>query len=227
MSGIMLLLAAVFFGLGMWQVQRLSWKLDLIARVEARVNRAAVSAPAASEWAGISAGKDAYRPVTATGVFDHGKAVLVQAVTARGAGFWVMTPMVTGGRATILINRGFVPSDRRDPASRRPGDHAGPVTVTGLLRITEPGGGFLRSNDPAGGRWYSRDVAAIAAAQGLADVAPYFIDADATANPGGLPIGGMTVVNFANSHLAYALTWYAMALMAAGSAIGIYRRRFD
>ena len=44
--------------------------------------------------------------------------------------------------------------------------------------MTEPGGGFLRRNDPAAGRWHSRDVRAIAAARGLDEVAPYFIDAE-------------------------------------------------
>jgi surfeit locus 1 family protein len=221
----MVALAVVFAGLGKWQVQRLFWKLDLIARVEARVHRAAVPAPPTSEWADISAEKDEYRHVTASGTFDHGKAVLVQAVTELGAGFWVVTPLVQEGGSTILINRGFVPADRRDPASRAAGDPSGPVHVIGLLRISEPGGGFLRSNDAVGGRWYSRDVAAIAAAEGLGNVAPYFIDADATPNPGGLPVGGLTVVSFRNSHLVYALTWFALAAMSAAAGYLIYRRR--
>ena len=227
LPGIMLLLAVVFAGLGLWQVQRLIWKLDLIARVEARIHRAAVPVPPASEWAGIGAAQDEYRHVTATGTFDHANAVLVQAVTELGAGFWVVTPLRREDGSTVLINRGFVPADRRDPASRAAGDISGPVTVTGLLRISEPGGGFLRSNDPAAGRWYSRDVAAIAAAEGLAEVAPYFIDADAAPNPGGLPVGGLTVVRFHNSHLVYALTWFSLAAMSAAAGILIHRRRLS
>jgi surfeit locus 1 family protein len=92
----------------------------------------------------------------------------------------------------------------------------GPVTVTGLLRVTEPRGGFLRANDPASGRWYSRDVAAIAEAKGLGGaVAPYFIDAGAAPNAGGLPVGGITVVDFRNAHLSYALTWFGLAALIA------------
>ena len=185
----------------------------------------AVPAPASAEWTRISAEKDEYRHVAATGTFDHAKAVLVQAVTECGAGFWVVTPLLRDDGSMILINRGFVPADRRDPASRAVGDPAGLVSVSGLLRITEPGGGFLRSNDPAGGRWYSRDVAAIAAAEGLTNVAPYFIDADASANPGGLPVGGLTVVKFRNSHLVYALTWYSLAIMSAVAVWFILHRR--
>ncbi|MGX7876913.1 SURF1 family cytochrome oxidase biogenesis protein [Mesorhizobium sp. ORM6] len=93
--------------------------------------------------------------------------------------------------------------------------------------MSEPGGGFLRNNDAAGNRWYSRDVAAIATARGLTDnVAPYFVDAE-TSGTGGWPRGGLTVVNFRNSHLVYALTWFTLAAMlaAALAAPMIGRRR--
>ena len=218
----LLLLAAVFLALGTWQVQRLFWKLDLIARVEARIHAAPVPAPEGA----VDPIRDEYRRVTATGHFEHDRSVLVQAVTERGAGFWVMTPLRQADGSTILVNRGFVPTDRRSPADRVASElPAGPVTVTGLLRLPEPGGAFLRANDPVNDRWFSRDVAAIAAAKGLSGVAPYFIDADATPNPGGLPVGGLTVVAFRNSHLVYALTWYALAAMSAGAAYGVMRRR--
>ncbi|WP_245411799.1 SURF1 family protein [Phyllobacterium leguminum] len=221
MTVAMLFMTGVFLALGTWQVQRLFWKLDLIARVEARVHAAPVPAPAPPDWANVTAGNDEYRRVTASGIFDYNKDVLVQAVTELGAGFWVITPLHQPDGATILVNRGFVPADRRDRASRAAGEIAGPVTITGLMRMSEPGGAFLRSNDPKAGRWYSRDVAAIATAENLHNVAPYFIDADATPNPGGLPVGGLTVVRFRNTHLVYALTWYVLALMSAGAAYAV------
>jgi surfeit locus 1 family protein len=225
MTGALLFLVAVFLALGTWQVQRLSWKLDLIARVEARINAPAVPAPARSDWGTVTREKDEYRRVTTTGTFSHGKATLVQAVTEFGAGFWVLTPMRLEDGSTVLINRGFVPVDRRNAAERAEGETDGATTVTGLLRVTEPGGAFLRSNDPANDRWFSRDVAAISAAKGLHDVAPYFIDADAAPNPGGLPVGGLTVVRFRNSHLVYALTWFALAAMSMAGAYLVYRHR--
>lgn len=202
-----------FLALGGWQVQRLAWKTNLIAQVDARVHAAAVPAPGPTQWAGVTRDKDQYRRVTVRGRFLHDKETLVQAVTDAGGGFWVMTPLVDDRGFTVLINRGFVPSGRRDPAVRADGQVEEPQTVTGLLRITEPKGGFLRANDPAGDRWRSRDVAAIAARRDLMTVAPYFIDADASPNPGGWPRGGLTVIRFANSHLVYALTWFGMALL--------------
>lgn len=202
-----------FLALGGWQVQRLAWKTHLIAQVDARVHAAAVPAPGPTQWAGVTRDKDQYRRVTVHGRLLHDKETLVQAVTDAGGGFWVMTPLLDDRGFTVLINRGFVPAGRRDPAVRADGQVDGPQSVTGLLRITEPKGGFLRANDPVGDRWRSRDVAAIAARRGLSTVAPYFIDADASPNPGGWPRGGLTVIRFANSHLVYALTWFGMALL--------------
>jgi surfeit locus 1 family protein len=223
--GAMLALVALFVALGTWQVQRLFWKLDLIARVDARVHADPVPASPASAWADVSAQEDEYRHVVATGIFDHAKTVLVQAVTTLGPGFWVVTPLRADDGSTILVNRGFVPADRADLAARAQGDVSGRVRITGLLRMSEPGGGFLRRNHPAADRWFSRDVRAIAAAKDLARVAPYFIDAGGAANPGGLPIGGLTVVRFTNNHLVYALTWYALAIMSVAGAFLVYRAR--
>lgn len=209
-----LVLAALFGALGTWQVERRAWKLDLIARVEARLGAEAVAAPARPDWPSVSREAHEYRRVRLDGRFLPGRTVRVMAVTARGPGFWLMTPLVTEAGDTVLVNRGFVAPDAGD------GPDPGPAgaTVTGLLRMPEPGGGFLRRNDPAAGRWYSRDVAAIAAAGGLGPVAPFFVDADASANGPGRPEGGLTVVTFRNGHLVYALTWFALCAMSAGAA---------
>nr|WP_286194235.1 SURF1 family protein [Agrobacterium sp. Ap1] len=219
----MLFAAIVFTALGIWQVQRLFWKLDLIARVDARVHAAAAAPPAANEWPTIKSTDAEYRHVVLNGTFDNLRETLVQAVTERGPGFWVLTPLATADGGTVLINRGFVPPDRRDPTSRAEGQLQGEVTVTGLLRLSEPGGAFLRSNNPAAGSWYSRDVQAIGENKQLVKLVPYFVDADATANPGGYPVGGLTVIQFRNSHLVYALTWFALAIMSFAAMIMIPR----
>ncbi|MBO4225567.1 SURF1 family protein [Bradyrhizobium neotropicale] len=211
--------------LGVWQLERRTWKLALIDRVEQRQYAAPQPMPAPSSWHTITASSDEYRRVTVSGHFLHERETLVAAVTDYGRGFWVLTPLQTTDGATVLVNRGFVPPERREPSTRREGNPPGIVSVTGLLRVTEPKGAFLRSNDPAANRWYSRDVAAIAAARGLSQVAPFFVDADATPNGGGYPIGGLTVVRFPNNHLIYALTWFAMAIMLAAALLRALRVR--
>ncbi|MGO4259030.1 SURF1 family protein [Lysobacter sp. TAB13] len=228
-----LVFIAAFLGLialGAWQVQRRAWKLDLIQRVEARVHAPAGAAPGPAEWPTVSAARDEYRHVRLQGRYLPAHDTLTQAVTELGPGFWLLTPFRTQDGDIVLVNRGFVPNAREAAASPPPTD----TQITGLLRLSEPGGGFLRDNAPAQGRWYSRDVQAIAAARGLRPVAPYFIDADRAAplprDPGvepAWPVGGLTVIKFPNNHLQYALTWFALALMvvAAAARVALEERR--
>lgn len=211
------LLFAVFAALGTWQVKRLFWKLDLIERVDQRVQAPATDAPRAAQWPQVHANADEYRHVRLKGHFLHEHETLVQASTVLGAGFWVLTPLQAADGTIVLVNRGFVPPDKRSRASRADTEQAGEVALVGLLRMSEPGGGFLRQNDPSNQRWYSRDVSAIAMAQGLSQVAPYFVDAEAT-RAEEWPAGGLTVIAFKNNHLVYAITWYALALMVLAGA---------
>jgi surfeit locus 1 family protein len=216
--------------LGVWQVERREWKLALIERVEQRVHAAPVRAPGPSAWASVSKENSEYLRVTATGHFIEGPETLVHAVTALGGGYWVMEPLQTDDGFVVLVNRGFVPAAGGEPMSPGAAGNGATasaddavVTITGLLRITEPKGAFLHTNAPRENRWYSRDVTAIAHAQGLSNVAPYFIDADASLQPGQLPVGGLTVITFHNSHLIYAITWFTLALMMAGLLVRIAR----
>jgi surfeit locus 1 family protein len=204
-----------FPALGIWQVERRAWKHALIARVTERIHAPAVPLPPPGQ--GRNVANDEYLRVRATGRYRHDQAVLVETLTERGAGAWVMTPLATPA-GIVLVNRGFLPEEEKDFS--RP---AGLVTVTGLLRFSEPEGRFLRPNRPQMGRWYSRDVAAIAAARHLGRVAPFFIDAEATP-AARYPVGGMTVVQFRDAHLVYALTWFALAGLAA---FGAWRLRRD
>jgi surfeit locus 1 family protein len=208
----------VLSGLGVWQLERRMWKLELIDRVERRVHAPAVALPERALWPRVNARDDAYRHVTAKGHFLNVAPAFTLAVTERGGGYWVLAPFSTDDGSVVLINRGFVPLDRSQwPNLAGP---SGEVTVTGLLRMSEPNGAFLRHNNPAADRWYSRDIEGIAGSRGLHGVAPYFIDADTSAtHPAALPIGGLTVVAFPNNHLTYALTWFALAAMLAAWSI--------
>jgi surfeit locus 1 family protein len=201
-----------------WQLERRVWKLDLITRVDTGIHAAPSTLPSSAFDAPPSAYE--YQRVRVTGIYRPDAETLTQAVTERGAGFWVLTPLVTS-QGTVLINRGFIPSDRRgDSSIRAP---SGRIAVTGLLRAPEPGGGFLRTNDPSADRWYSRDVAAIARARSLGPVAPFFIDAEAYPDPDTYPVGGLTVVRFSNNHLVYALTWFALAGLCGLAAFRVLR----
>lgn len=219
-----LLATGLFARLGVWQLERRVWKLDLIARVDRRLHAPPIEAPPPPAWPTIGSA-DEYRRVRIAGRFEYRRETRVQAVTEAGGGYWVLTPLRTDQGFTVLVNRGFVPpawSERGGPAANPGGERV----VTGLLRLSEPGGAFLRANAPQAGRWYSRDVAAITAARHLGLVAPYFIDADAAPTMGGYPRGGLTVVRFPNNHLQYALTWFTLAFMAAAAVVAVGREEW-
>jgi len=217
------LLGIVLFGwLGIWQVERLAWKRDLIARVESRIHAEPVAAPARASWATLDLHDAEYRRVQVRGNFLHGRTTLVDALTELGEGYWVLTPLQAPDGATFLINRGFITRSERAVADAVATRAEGEVQVTGLLRRTEPRGRVLRPNDPAQDRWFSRDVAAMAEARGLQEVAPFFIDAEATVDTK-VPRGGLTVVHFRNAHFVYALTWFALAGLCGAGLVLLLR----
>ncbi|MFT3929650.1 MAG: SURF1 family protein [Spongiibacteraceae bacterium] len=227
-----------FISLGIWQLQRLAWKVDLIERVEARIHAEPIAPPAKSDWPNISRERDEYRRVRLHGHYLSGRDTRVQAVTELGSGFWILSPLQLTSGDIVLINRGFVPVNWAGDELSTDQQANTETEVIGLLRLSEPDGAFLRTNVPSNGdatneRWYSRDVKAIAAARGLNNVVPYFIDLEASAvdleatskDESTWPRAGLTVVNFRNSHLSYALTWFALALLVAWAGWQLWREQ--
>lgn len=216
-----LLALALLLSLGTWQMQRWAWKNDLTARVKARVTAAPVPLPPQAEWPNMDLAANEYRPFSVRGTFDH--EAEFHAFTSvddpkgkrGGPGYWVLTPLALDGGGTVLINRGFVPPDAKDPGQRTAGAVQGEVEITGLLRLTVPPRYFVPEPDLAKNIWFSRDVDAMAASRNINDMSPFFIDAAQSA-PGGLPQGGETRLVFRNNHLDYAMTWYGLALVLIG-----------
>ena len=219
----LLALALVCVGLGIWQVYRLQWKLHLIAQTQAAVHAAPID-PATLPSGDIT--PLAYRRLAMTGHFAPQATTLVTGVSGIGTGYWELVPLIGEDGRTVMINRGFLPEGSRvGPA--RAAVPTGPVRIEGLLRPTEPKGMVLRANQPAQDRWYSRDVAAIAARRGVSTDPRLFIDSwsETPTPPQGAPVPGLTVLEFPNNHLGYALTWFAMAIMAIGGGLVLLRRR--
>lgn len=223
---------AILIGLGTWQLQRLHWKEALVARIHARTAAPPVPLPSVSAWATLDLDEWEYRQVAVTGTFRNDLESRAYALLGEakgplsGPGYWIMTPLeIAGGGGTVLINRGFVPFDRGDPATRPGGTVEGEVTVHGLLRRPEDRNAFTPDDQPTQRLFYARDPQAIGAAYKLANAAPFSVDA-AESGPGGLPQGGETRVVFTNRHLEYALTWYGLAAALAGVLVSaLWRRR--
>ncbi len=211
----------VLVGLGTWQLQRLEWKTQLIAERDAGLAAAAVPLPA--DDAALAALE--FRKVTASGRFLHDRELYVGSRTNRGkAGYHVLTPLQIGDGTVLLVNRGWVPLDRRDPESRRDGQVPGPVTVIGILRVNAHAGWLTPENQPADNLWFSYDLPAMVEATGL-PLRPAILEADADEIPGGLPVGGQFRAEIPNRHLEYALTWYSLAVVLVVIYIVYHRRR--
>jgi len=211
---------AVLVGLGTWQVQRLHWKEGLIATIRERMALPPVDLVAALRADPDVAGQE-YRPVRVEGTFDHRYERHFLATYEGEPGFYVYTPLKLDDGDWLFVNRGFVPDGRQDPATRPQGQVAGRVAITGLLRaaLAEKPSSFVPDNDPVKDIFYWKDLRAMAASSGLPADQPVlglFVDADKAPNPGGLPIGGVTIVDLPNSHLQYAVTWYGLAAALAG-----------
>ncbi len=216
------LAGALLIGLGVWQLQRLAWKETVLARIDSRIHAPPAPLPAEPGWAALTPDDYDYRHVAAEGTFLYADEVLVfegspgGAAANAGPGYLVLTPLRLAAGGIVIVNRGFVPLDRADPATRRAADVEGPVRVTGLMRPPQSRNLFTPADDPAKGRYFTRDPALVAAHFGLARTAPFTIDADEKNPPGGWLRGGTTLVDIPNNHLGYALTWFGLALGLLG-----------
>ncbi len=203
---------ALLVGLGVWQIERLGDKQNLIASVTAGMRG---PAPPLAQMLASGAGAE-WRHVILRGRFLHDREAYLFGRGPRGAvGVHVLTPLTTDDGKTVLVDRGFVPEALRDPATRLPGQIEGEVTLAGILRASQVAGLFTPPADRSARLWFVKDVPDIAGAMGVSLAAPIIVEADGTANPGGWPLGGQTIVDFPNNHLTYALTWFGLALALA------------
>ncbi|KFB10752.1 SURF1 family protein [Nitratireductor basaltis] len=218
----------VLLMLGTWQVKRLQWKETLVARIEERINAEPQPLERLDDLY-RNGGDIDYRPVTLSGRFDHSRERHYLATLRGESGFQVHTPMALDAGDYIFVNRGFVPYDRKDPATRESGQMAGDVTIEGLARTasTHKPSFIVPDNDPQKNIFYWKDIDAMASSAGLStdQVRDYYVDAGPQENAGGLPIGGVTRINLPNNHLQYAITWYGLALALVGVLLVWFLRR--
>jgi surfeit locus 1 family protein len=207
---------ALLISLGNWQMRRLAWKEGLIAAIAARTHAEPVSLATAEER--TANGEDIeYLRVKLAGHFLNDKELHLYAFDEQsGPGYDVLTPLRTDDGSVVIVNRGYVPQDLKDPAERRAGRLEGEVAVTGLVRRPETARLFTPANDAVKNVWFWRDLPAMAAAAlgpEQARLAPFFVDAEAEPGvPGGWPKGGTTRLELPNRHLEYAMTWYGLAV---------------
>ncbi|MDP2409397.1 MAG: SURF1 family protein [Pseudolabrys sp.] len=226
---------SLLIGFGKWQMDRKVWKEDLILSLNTRLAGPPKDLAPRADWPRLVQDRDEFTRVTFPAEFIEGEEALVYTAGSplrpdvKGPGYWVLSPARLAGGSVVIINRGFVPVDRKDASTRSLGAPRGIVDVTGVMRWTEPRGTFTPADDVTGNLWYVRDPKAISDAKKWASAAPFYIDQEAPVPPGGLPLPGKLEVNLPNNHLQYVVTWFGLALALAGVylvwLVGRLRRR--
>ncbi len=211
----------ILLKLGFWQLDRLAWKTELLAKIDANMAAAPLTLP---ENIGASQlpetgdyGNWEYRQVCITGEFLHNQELFLFSTNLAGSGgYHVYTPFIRENATTVFINRGWVPNEKVNSATRPQGQLSGIQQVCGIFRGEGQTGAFTPENDVTANVWYTRNSRQMAEAAGLKTPFPVFIDADFTPNPGGFPVGGQTKVDLPNNHLGYAITWFGLMVALLG-----------
>ncbi len=209
----------LLIGLGVWQLQRKAWKEGLIAELTERLAAPPEALPSPQSWSRLDPADNEYRRVAFNAAFEPNREALVYASAAafrpdvNGPGYWVFAPARLADGGVVMVNRGFVPEGRQDPKSRPAGALSGPVDIVGAMRWPDTRHWFTPSDDPAHNLWFVRDPAAIAGAENIGPVAPFYVEQESPVPPGGLPQPGKLVVSLPDNHLQYAITWFGLALV--------------
>jgi surfeit locus 1 family protein len=228
-----LVAVVILSGLGIWQLDRKAWKEDLIAKLNTRLARAPQDLPPRASWPRLREDGEEFRRVAFPAEFLDGEEALVYTAGSplrpdvKGPGYWVFAPARLAGGSIVLINRGFVPDDRKDPATRAEGTPRGIVDVVGVMRWPEARNSFTPADDPKQNVWYLRDSNSIATFKKWATAAPFYIDQEAPTPSGGWPKPGKLDVRLTDNHLQYAITWFGLAVALAGVyVVWVTRRLF-
>lgn len=221
-------IVAVLLSLAIWQLERRTDKLALIATLDERLAAAPIALPPAARWSEFSPARDEFRRVTLSGVIDAGQQAQVFAAPSplrkdvSGTGAWAFAPVKLASGETVVVNRGFV-ADGQSASQQVPND---PVVLTGYIRFPEAPSWLTPQADRARRLWYLRDHRGMAEVLGWAEaqrVAPFYIDLEGPLPPGGVPKAGPLQVSLKNDHLQYAVTWFLLAA-AVTIAFGFWLR---
>jgi len=204
----------ILVGLGIWQLDRKTWKENLIAAMNTRLSHAPADLPPREDWGRLEQQREEFNRVGFPAEFLPGQAALVYSAGSalrpdvKGPGYWVFAPARLAGGSLVVVDRGFVPLDRKDAAATTP---PASVDIVGVMRWPETRGTFTPADDPKGNIWYLRDIKAMAAAHHWHNTAPFYIEQESPVPAGGLPKPGKLVVNLPDNHLQYAITWFGLA----------------
>jgi surfeit locus 1 family protein len=219
---VVLICVGILVSLGVWQLNRKVWKESLIAAMNARLDAPPEPLPPPSEWGKLTQADDEFRPVHFSAEFIPDQEALVYTPGSplrpdvNGPGYWAFAPARLPGGGVIIVDRGFVPMNRKEVATREAGVPKGTVDVTGVLRWPEERNAFTPREDA--NLFFARDIVAMSTRGQWNAAAPFYVDQVSPVPPGGWPKPGKLQVHLPDDHLQYALTWFGLA----AGLIGVY-----
>lgn len=214
----------VLIGLGLWQVERLHLKEELLARIEMRLRMEPEALPAPAAWNGFDARDAEYIRVRLQGRFLPAEFHHFTQGEGGMPGYGVLSPLEVAEGKVVLVDRGFVPIEMKDAHG---GMLEGNVSFEGVLRAPQMPGAFEGLDNPEKNVWMVRDPATMARAGGAVldgkQIAPFIVEAEKGSFAGEWPKPKGTRIDIPNNHLDYALTWFGLAGVLAGVYIAYHR----
>jgi surfeit locus 1 family protein len=200
----------VLVRLGFWQLQRRVERIERNTSMFSRANQppleldGPLADPAAVE----------YRRVVVTGTFDYrNEVVLLGRARGETPGVHLITPLrIAGSDQGILVDRGWIPYEQREPANRA--QFRGPpgARIEGRLWLApgdpasaEPGSASTRLDS-----WTTVNVGRIQA-QLPYRLLPVYVEQGPAAGENGLPWRGRQITLDQGPHLSYAIQWFSFA----------------
>lgn len=208
---------AILIALGVWQLERKAWKENLIATLAERMSDKPLPLSSRAEWQSVAPAADEFRRVRLRVQFDPRREARVYSGGAglrddvKAPGYFAFAPTRLSDGSTVVINRGHVDNPNPDAALKPIAVPENAVDIVGALRWPERPGWFVTPYSERQDLWFARDHRAMAQRYGWGEVAPFYIEMEGPAPPGGVPRPGSLTVKLRNDHFGYALTWFGLA----------------
>jgi surfeit locus 1 family protein len=221
---VVLVSVGILSRLGVWQLHRKVWKENLIAAMTTRLNVPPEPLPPAAQWGKLTQADDEFRSVTFDAQFTPGQQALVYTPGSalrsdiKGPGYFVFAPARLADGSVIVVDRGFVPADRKDALAPNGSGASESLQITGVLRWPEERSVFTPASNSKSNVWFLRDPNGMSEQNDWGATAPFYVDQDAPVPPGGLPKPGKLEVHLRDDHLQYAITWFGLA----AGLVGVY-----
>lgn len=202
-----LAMVAIMIGLGLWQLERLAWKQDILTRIDR-----AEGGPASP----LGANPQPFTKIRVQGVLRNAQFAYYGAdiqLTPAGPkmGARLIVPLDRPNGVPVLVDRGWVPLEALRPISQP----QGMVEIEGFVRFPDFPSWFSASDDLPARRFYTLNARTIGTALGMPQVAPYVIVALGQRPPEMFPVPAQRMPRPPNDHLNYAITWFGLAFILA------------